>query len=184
MHPPPRRRLSPSRCGHPNPASNGIFCIVKMIEKYRSGVIDPPRDYDSPEERVVISAARKLIESAAVYMEQLKLQDYLKEIVKLETATNRYIENTQPFKLAKDDARQERLSQVLSTCAEAVRIILLYLRPIMPKKAVEGLDMLGVESRDGKEYKLPPEWGQYRWSRPVRKGLPLFPKKKVMAVEE
>ena len=149
-----------------------------MIEKYQSGIIDDPSDCDSEEEQRVISSANKLIELADEYMEQFKLQSYLKEIINLETVTNRYIENTQPFKLAKDPARQARLSQVLSTCAEAVRIILLYLRPVMPEKAEHGLKMLGVDPEQDNAYRLPAEWGGYRWTKPVKKGPPLFPRRK------
>jgi len=167
-----------------NGVGNLLSRTVKMIEKYQSGSIDSPGDYDSEEEQRVISSANQLIESADEYMGQFKLQSYLKEIINLETVTNRYIENTQPFKLAKDPARQERLSQVLSTCAEAVRIILLYLRPVMPEKAEQGLNMLGVESEGENIYKLPTEWGSYRWSKPVRKGDPLFPKKEMPDFEK
>ena len=160
-----------------NGIGNLLSRTVKMIERYLSGIIASPLESGS-EEQEVIGIANKLIGSASDYMNRFKFQTYLNEIVNLETATNRYIENTKPFQLAKDNSRQERLSQILSTCAEAVRIILLYLRPVMPEKADQGLKMLGVESEGDGAYLLPVKWGGYTWNRPVRKGNPLFPRKK------
>lgn len=160
-----------------NGIGNLLSRTIKMIEKYCSGVINSPGDYDSSDEREVIIAAGKLIDNAQGFMKQLDLQSYLKAIVELETVINRYIEKTQPFKLAKDNAPPEQLSRILSTCAEAIRIILLYLQPVMPDKSKQGLEMLGVELEDEKFSQLPAEWGGYRWNKPVRKGVPLFPKK-------
>ena len=61
-------------------------------------------------------------------------------IGELAGATNRFIDATEPFKLAKakDPAAKDRLADILYTCAEAVRIALLYLRPFMPDTADRG----------------------------------------------
>ena len=156
-----------------NGIGNLLSRTVKMVEKYLSGSIDPPPDSASKEDGEVIDRARDLIGSAEARIENFEFQSYLNGIVELEAAVNRYIETTRPFDLAKDPSEEERLARVLSVCAEAVRLILVYLQPVMTEKADRGLDTLGVE-KAGRA--IPARWGGYRWKEPVSKGRPLFPK--------
>ncbi len=159
-----------------NGIGNLLSRTVRMVEKYSGGGIERPRASGSEEEEEVIAAARELTGRSDGHMNRFELQSYLDNIVRLETAANRYIEKTRPYKLAGEPGERARLSRILSTCAEAVRIILLYLQPVMPEKSVLGLRMLGVDP-DGKDmYTLPAEWGGYEWTRPATKGAPLFPK--------
>ena len=87
------------------------------------------------------------------------------------------IEINKPYVLAREDPASPRLAEILATCAEAVRIILLYLRPVMPEKADQGLEMLGVEVPIEEAVVFPARWGGYRWDRTVKKGEPLFPRR-------
>ncbi len=76
-------------------------------------------------------------------------QAYLDMVLAVASATNKFIDVTEPFKLAKDPARRERLGGILYTCAEAVRIVLTHLLPFMPEKAAAGLAQLGVKDQSG-----------------------------------
>jgi len=82
---------------------------------------------------------------------------------------------TAPFKLAKDPAQKDRRATILYTCSEAVRIILLYLQPLMPTTAVRGLAQLGYEvaaqplSQQG-------HWGVLAVGTKTQKGEGLFPR--------
>ncbi|MFH1037595.1 MAG: methionine--tRNA ligase [PVC group bacterium] len=165
-----------------NGVGNLLSRTVKMIEKYRGGAVDPPPFPGSGEEGEVIEAARRLISHAGGWMDRLDCQSYLDGIVGLEAATNRYIEKTRPYQLAVGPPGRKDLSRILGTCAEAVRIILLYLQPVMPEKAALGLRMLGVDPAGEDRDRLPAEWGGYVWEKPARKGEPLFPKKKEIPV--
>lgn len=159
-----------------NGAGNLLSRTVKMVEKYLSGTIGSPPPEGAAGGEEVIGRARELIESAPGWMARLEFQFYLGAIVELETATNRYIEINKPYALARQDPSSPRLGEILSTCAEAVRLILLYLRPVMPEKSAQGLEMLGVEDDDKATAVFPARWGGYRWTRPVGKGKPLFPR--------
>ncbi len=160
-----------------NGVGNLLSRTVKMVEKYLSGNISLPASGGERGEDELIGRARDLIESAPGWMARLEFQSYLVGLVDLETATNRYIELTKPYVLAREDPASPRLAEILATCAEAVRIILLYLRPLMPEKADKGLEMLGVKVPIEKAVVFPARWGGYRWDRTVKKGEPLFPRR-------
>ena len=83
-------------------------------------------------------------------MNRCGFSDYIGAVLELATATNRYIDATEPFKLAKDPSQRERLGTILYACAEAVRIVLSYLEPFMPEKAAEGLAQLGVSGGESR----------------------------------
>ncbi len=109
-------------------------------------------------------------------MENCAFHRYIEGIMDLVRETDLFIDRTEPFKLAKDEMQRDRLETILYTCTEAVRVVLLYLRPIMPEKADIGLGLLGL---------APPEnplseagaWGGLTAGTKVCKGPPLFPRK-------
>ncbi|MFP4106052.1 MAG: methionine--tRNA ligase [Phycisphaerae bacterium] len=158
-----------------NAVGNLLSRTVNMITRYFDGSVPEPAD-NGDEEQAVLAAAKDLNESAAEVMANLQPQNYLEKILFLAQATNRYIDTTEPFKLAKDESQRERLGTILYTCAESVRIILSYLSPVMPATVEKGLAMLGVkldETPLGKQC----AWGTIKSGTQVEKGSPLFPRK-------
>ena len=120
--------------------------------------------------------ARGKQEFAEAIMEACRFHEYLDKTLALATATNVYIDRTEPFKLAKDESQRERLGTILYTCAEAVRIVMLHLQPVMPETAAKALEMLGLAVPEGllsEEGK----WGRMTPGTKMQKCDPLFPRK-------
>jgi methionyl-tRNA synthetase len=146
-----------------------------MIGRYFDGEVPAPGAAGA-EEAQVLDAARNLHESAGAAMAGCQFHTYLDCIAALTTETNRFIEVTAPFKLAKDPAQRERLGAILYTCAEAVRLILLYLQPVMPNKSPAGLAQLGWSAEAGKTLDELGAWGVLAGGTKINKGDALFPR--------
>ncbi len=87
-----------------------------------------------------------------------------------------YIEQTQPFKLAKDETKRDQLATILYTCAEALRIASLPLAAVVPDKIQSLWLMLGCDyPLEGGDLAKWAQWGQLEPGGPVSKGV-LFPR--------
>jgi methionyl-tRNA synthetase len=98
-------------------------------------------------------------------------------LTELINATNKYIEVTAPFKLAKDESQSDRLGAILYTCAEAVRIILTYLAPLMPEMMAAGMEQLSWQADGEQSISQAGQWGLLPAGLQVTKPQPLFPRK-------
>ena len=159
-----------------NTVGNLLSRTVKMIGNYFDGAV-PAADEGGQAEQEIRAAAADLTGSATEAMERCRFHVYLDKILALAAATNRYIDATQPFKLAKDPAQRDRLATILYTCAEAVRLVLLYLQPLMPEAAVGGLAQLGCDSAAGPLAETG-RWGIIPPGTKTTKSEGLFPRKR------
>jgi methionyl-tRNA synthetase len=128
-----------------NGIGNLLSRTVTMIGRYFDAALPAPARPVSSEGAEVRAAAETLAAAAPQAMAACHFQTVLDGIAELTGATNRFIDATEPFKLAKAEnpAAKDRLADILYTCAEAMRIVLLYLRPFMPDSADRGLAQLG-----------------------------------------
>jgi methionyl-tRNA synthetase len=158
-----------------NGIGNLLSRTVNMIDRYFEAIV-PQTGTIGEQEAQIIAAAEDLQKSAVPLMEECGFFAYIEKVMALAAATNKYIDVTAPFKLAKDPAQRERLATILYTCAEAVRIILLHLQPIMPQLAVKGLAQLGwqIGAEPLRQQGL---WGVLQAGTKTQKGEGLFPRK-------
>jgi len=143
---------------------------LTMIEKYFDGVIPSSGSDDGFAE-----LSRKLMNEFDGLMNSLQYNRALELTWELIRRANRYVEESKPWELAKDDSRRARLGEVMYNLAEALRLASLYLSPFMPRACAEMRRQLGIA--DIKET-LPEagEWGRLPAGIKVAKGEPLFPK--------
>ena len=85
-----------------------------------------------------------MIAETRALLEQNQLQAALQSIWSLVTRANQYVDQTAPFKLAKDPAKAERLDEVLYNLAEVCRILAVLLWPFLPGTATKIYAQLGL----------------------------------------
>jgi methionyl-tRNA synthetase len=159
-----------------NGIGNLLHRTVNMIERYFDGSIPSPGDAAAGDGAGVRAAAADLVQSTPAAMAACQLHVPLEKLLAVTTQTNRYIDSTEPFKLARDPSQRDRLATVLYTCAEALRVILLYLRPFMPESAERGLAQLGWQVPPGRLAELG-RWGLLPKGLRTNKSEALFPRK-------
>jgi methionyl-tRNA synthetase len=120
--------------------------------------------------------ARAAVESVARAMERFQLNEAAGHALGLLRRVDGYINQTEPFKIAKDESRRDELAAILYECVEAVRIASLLLWPLLPKRMEELWQALG-QSIDPREGKLL-EWAAWGGMTPGTKveKVALFPR--------
>ena len=114
-----------------NTLGNLVNRTVSMVNKYFDGVIQPEcaGDFDYELKSQALSAVKIVKEK----MNDFKTSDALEEIMNLARRSNKYIDETMPWALAKDEAQKARLGGVLYNLLESIRFIAVMLSSFMPE---------------------------------------------------
>lgn len=129
-----------------NTLGNLVNRTISMSNKYFGGVVcdrNVTEEVDN-EFKAVITGTRDKVEAK---MEELRVADALTEIFNLFKRCNKYIDETMPWALAKDEAKQERLSTVLYNLVEGICIGAALLEPFMPETMERIQRQLNASSR-------------------------------------
>ncbi|GJM58808.1 methionine--tRNA ligase [uncultured Dubosiella sp.] len=129
-----------------NVLGNLVSRTISMVNKYFGGEIKNPKIYD-PVDEGLISTALSTKEKVEEKMEELQVGAALDEIFKLLRRTNKYIDETSPWILAKNEEDKERLATVLYNLLESIRIAAVLLESFLPDTSRQILDMLNTRQR-------------------------------------
>ncbi|MBF0328571.1 MAG: methionine--tRNA ligase [Nitrospirae bacterium] len=147
--------------------------VLTMAEKYFAGAIPEPADEES--EMKLLSE-----EVSSGFDRSLKRLDFhraLDEVWRLVSYTNKYVDSSAPWNLAKDPALEGRLRTVIYSAAEAVRIITLCLHPFIPNSTGRLWKQFGF-GQDIQSFNIQTAcgWGLLQPGIKVQKGDALFPR--------
>ena len=129
-----------------NTLSNLVNRTVVMTEKYFGGVTPDslcPGGFDEELKETVVGRAK----SYAALMEEYKTAEAISEILALLYRANKYIDETEPWVLAKDDAKKDRLGTVLYNLLESVRIAGILLSPIIPETSAKIFSQIAADDK-------------------------------------
>ncbi|MDD6400565.1 MAG: methionine--tRNA ligase [Lachnospiraceae bacterium] len=129
-----------------NTLGNLVNRTISMVNKYFDGVVcDKGVTADVDEELKTLVVDTRLFVNDA--MDKLKVADAISEIFVLFKRCNKYIDETMPWALAKDEAQSDRLSTVLYNLVESIVIGATLLEPFMPDTSKKILEQLNAEPR-------------------------------------
>ncbi len=153
-----------------NKLGNLVNRTVAMINKYFDGVIQPgdvSGDFDEDLKNVATSAVEKIADKMA----KLRVADSMDEIWAIVDRANKYIDETTPWVLAKDEALKPRLGTVLYNLAETIRIIAALLSSYMPETSAKIAEQINADALDFESVKT---FGLLKEGEKVGEAVPLF----------
>ena len=130
-----------------NILGNLVNRTISMNNKYFGGVISNP-GVNEPVDDDLKAVALAMHEKVDAKMEKLRVADAITEVFTLLRRCNKYIDETEPWKVAKDETKQDRLATVLYNLMEGIRMAAVALAAYLPDTSAKILDMLGTQERD------------------------------------
>jgi methionyl-tRNA synthetase len=159
-----------------NDLGNLLSRTLSMIVKYFDGLIPTPsclKEVDQGLQEV----SEKVFPQLSKQMDDLAFNRALVSIWEIINATNKYVDETAPWSLAKEEKDRPRLATVLYEALEALRIIAFLLAAFMPSTSEKMWSQLGIEENLWEQnLKENGKWGGLKPGRRVVKPTPLFPR--------
>lgn len=153
-----------------NTIGNLVNRTIAMNNKYFDGIVQQPTDEDILDFNIKTTAT-DTVNLVEEYISKFRIADALDAVLALAKRLNKYIDETMPWILAKDDNKRERLGTVLYNLLEGIRYIAILLSPFMPDTADKIFEQMNCDDRD---YSNLDSFGSLKPGIQLNKAVPLF----------
>ena len=162
-----------------NDLGNLLNRTVSMMNKYFDGII--PTEHNEPTEfdAVLHAHAKEVKDKYETNMEKMQFSIVLSDLWSLVSRTNKYIDETQPWVLAKEQSDKPKLGSVMWNLAESLRQIAVYLQPFMTNSPKQIAEQLGLSADALTWESLENTSSIATGTKVIEKGIPIFPRLEV-----
>lgn len=157
-----------------NGLGNLVSRTVAMAEKYFGGTLPDERESGEFDDEL-IKEASELTSKVDAFMDKTQINNALAEIFKVVSRANKYIDETAPWVLGKDESKKARLASVLYNLLETIRIISTLLSAFMPATMPKIWEQIGASENDV-TYENSSKFGVLTSNVTVKRGEIIFPR--------
>ncbi|GGE21978.1 methionine--tRNA ligase [Marinithermofilum abyssi] len=159
-----------------NDLGNLLHRTLTMVEKYAGGVV-PKRIPGATElDETLENLAKETVEKVESAMDNMQFSVALVAIWDLIRGTNRYLEGTMPWELAKDPAKKETLGSVLYHVMESLRMVSILIQPFLVRTPRRMWEQMGLSEGEATSWDSLYRFGSYPAGTKVNKQKPLYPR--------
>lgn len=162
-----------------NDLGNLLNRTVSMINKYFDGEVPQIKGHVTEFDATLQQVAKRAVGVYEEHMEKMQFSIVLSEVWALISRTNKYIDETQPWVLAKDESLKAELASAMAHLAESLRMAAVMLQPFLPNAPKQIIEQLGL-SEDALAWETLEHFGFIpEGIKVVSKGTPIFPRLEV-----
>ncbi|GEM_PF-245 len=166
-----------------NDLGNLLNRTLPLVHRYREGIVPEPGEYTALEESL-ISLKEEVFANVEKFFDQLAFSQALEEIWRFVRATNKYMDEAAPWRVAKE-GNEKRLDTILYTLLEAIRLISMLVYPVIPSSSLEMRYQLGLKGKwENGDMVNKGRWGYLRPGIRVKEPVPIFPRIDIKKMEK
>ncbi|NLK62536.1 MAG: methionine--tRNA ligase [Fusobacteria bacterium] len=167
-----------------NDLGNLLNRTIGMVKKYFNGIVIEGEGEDNFDKEIKALYSQTLVE-VDDYMNKLQFSKALESIWKFISRMNKYIDETAPWTLAKDESKKSRLAVVMYNLVESLYKISVLISPFMPETSIKMLNQLGLNEKiDNLSIEKIENWGNIPYNIKLAEPNPIFPRIELEVKEE